>query len=254
MNSTDVRRMAFGLQSGIALSVETDVTPFVSDILEIARETGAPRSRLLLVVANALDENEALRRETSLAAVAARQSALVLSALPILTSLASALFGVDTIGFLLAQPLGWVCLILGVGATIAGWRWMSALRRRVIAPPLETGVLTDCVAEVLSVTGLTPDATALVYRCAERWGVDGEWKAVNAIRDVGRNTGIAIVGLLRSHAAELRRSARFAVRGQVEELPGKLLVPLGLCLFPAFITLTVIPAIASMATGFFRTA
>jgi tight adherence protein B len=252
VNSRDVRRIAFELQSGAALSVDVDVPPMVSDILELARETGAPRARLLVVVANALDENEALRRESALAATAARQSALVLSWLPIGTALASALFGVDTIGFLVTHPTGWACLLVGVGATVAGWKWMSALRRRVIAPPLETGVLADCVAEVLSVTGLTPDATEVVARCAERWGLHQEWDEVRAIREVGRNTGIAVVELLRNHAAECRRIARFDVRGQIEELPGKLLVPLGLCLFPAFITLTVIPAIASMAHGFFR--
>jgi hypothetical protein len=32
-----------------------------------------------------------------------------------------------------------------------------------------------------------------------------------------------------------------------------MLAPLGVCLFPAFITLTVIPAVAGMAQGFFRT-
>ena len=252
VNSGDVRRLAFGLQSGASLPVDAEVNPMVSDILELARETGAPRAQLLLVVANALDENEALHREVDIAAAATRQSALVLSSLPIVTALASALFGVDTIGFLVTRATGWVCLFVGVGATLAGWRWMSALRRRVTAPPLETGMLADCVAEVLSVTGLTPDANGLVARCAERWGRDWEWDEVRAIREVGRNTGIPVVELLRNYAVECRRSARFDVRGQVEELPGKLLVPLGLCLFPAFITLTVIPAIASMASGFFR--
>jgi hypothetical protein len=31
-----------------------------------------------------------------------------------------------------------------------------------------------------------------------------------------------------------------------------MLIPLGVCLFPAFVTLTVVPAIAGMAQGFFR--
>lgn len=224
----------------------------ISDIIELARETGAPQSRLLLLVADALDENEGLRREATIAATAARHSAIVLAALPIVTALASALFGVDAIGFLVTQPAGWVCLFLGVGATLAGWRWMAAMRNRVTVPALETGILVDCVAEVLSVTGLTPDATELVARCAQSWTVASEWDDVCSIRDVGRNTGIPVSNLLRNHATELRRAARFDVRRHIEELPGKLLLPLGLCLFPAFITLTVIPAVASMAQGFFR--
>jgi len=252
VNAHDIRHIAVGLQSGGPLSFDTPQHPMISDIIELARETGAPQSRLLLLVADALDENEGLRREATISATAARHSALVLSALPIVTALASALFGVDAIGFLVTQPAGWVCVVVGVGATLAGWRWMAALRNRVVVPALETGVLVDCVAEVLSVTGLTPDAAELVARCAQRWGVVQEWDDVRSIREVGRNTGIPVARLLRNRAAELRRAARYDVRGQIEELPGKLLVPLGFCLFPAFITLTVIPAIASMAQGFFR--
>ena len=49
MNSGDVRRLALGLQSGASLTVEAKVNPMVSDILELARETGAPRAQLLLL-------------------------------------------------------------------------------------------------------------------------------------------------------------------------------------------------------------
>lgn len=252
MNAREIRQIAVGLQSGIEFPMETPQHPMILDIVELARETGAPRARLLSVVADALDDNETIQREATIAATATRHSALVLSFLPMATAVAASLFGVNALGFLVTQPAGWVCLAVGFGATFAGWRWMAALRSRVTVPALETGVLADCVAEVLSATGLTPDATEFLAGCAERWDATPEWNDIRGVREVGRNTGIPVANLLRSHAAELRRSARFAVRGQIEELPGKLLMPLGLCLFPAFITLTVIPAVASMAQGFFR--
>jgi tight adherence protein B len=63
-----------------------------------------------------------------------------------------------------------------------------------------------------------------------------------------------VVGLLRAAAEERRRVARFATREAIERLPGRMLIPLGVCLFPAFVLLTVIPAIAGMAQGFFRSA
>lgn len=252
MNAREIRQIAVGLQSGVEFPSETPQHPMILDIVELARETGAPRARLLSIVADALDDNETLQREATIAATATRHSALVLSLLPVATAVMASLFGVNALGFLIAQPAGWGCLAVGVGATFAGWRWMAVLRGRVAVPALETGVLADCVAEVLSVTGLTPDATEFLAGCAERWGVTPEWDDVRGVREVGRNTGIPVANLLRNHAAERRRSARFDVRGQIEELPGKLLMPLGLCLFPAFITLTVIPAVASMAQGFFR--
>ena len=123
-----------------------------------------------------------------------------------------------------------------------------------IKAPAAIGVVLQAVSAFAATRRMVVTSVhhELVARCARRWGVVHEWDDVCTIREIGRNTGIPVANLLRHRAAELRRAARFDVRGHIEELPGKLLVPLGLCLFPAFITLTVIPAVASMAQGFFR--
>ncbi len=251
MTPADLRRLAASLEAGIATS--PDGAPgFVADVWGIAIETGAPRARVLRVVASALDENLALEREATLAATSARHSAMVLSALPALTLVAAELFGVHALGFLWGGPAGWMCAVVGIGATAVGWRWMSRLRRRIVTPPVTTGILADTVAEVLAVTGLQTDARRMAQDCAVRWGSEGEWSDIESIRGAARETGAPVAGLLRANAEERRRAARFAVREAIERLPGSMLVPLGVCLFPAFVTLTVIPAVAGMAQGFFR--
>jgi len=252
VTANEFRRMAAALDAGISLGSVVPESGLLRDILELARETGAPRSRLIRIVADTLDDNDALRRETDIAATSVRHSAVVLVALPIVTAVGSALFGIDSLAFLVTEPAGWVCLFLGTGATVAGWHWMSVLRRRVVTPAVETGVLSDCVAEILSVTGMTSDSEDLVADLTTRWGVTNEWNGIHAIRESSRETGVPVAGLLRHHSQDLRRAARFRVRAQIEELPGQLLIPLGVCLFPAFITLTVIPAIAGMAADFFE--
>jgi len=88
---------------------------------------------------------------------------------------------------------------------------------------------------------------------ANQWGTHSEWVVVGEIRSTARDSGVPVAGLLRAAAEECRRAARFTVRDSVERLPGRMLAPLGVCLFPAFITLTVIPTVAGMAQGFFRT-
>jgi tight adherence protein B len=252
VTANEFRRMAAALDAGISLGSVVPESGLLRDILELARETGAPRSRLIRIVADTLDDNDALRRETDIAATSVRHSAVVLVALPIVTAVGSALFGVDSLLFLVTEPAGWVCLVLGTGATVAGWHWMSVLRRRVVTPAVETGILSDCVAEVLSVSGMTSDSQELVAGLAVRWDAAEEWKAIHTIRESSRDSGVPVAGLLRHHSQDLRRAARFRVRAQIEELPGRLLIPLGVCLFPAFITLTVIPAIAGMAADFFE--
>jgi tight adherence protein B len=86
----------------------------------------------------------------------------------------------------------------------------------------------------------------------ERWGVDSEWASIVDIRATARETGIPVTGLIRADSHERRRSLRFTVREAIERLPGQMLIPLGVCLFPAFVALTVVPAVAGMAQGFFR--
>lgn len=254
MTPAAIRQLAARFDAGLPRdALEPEESELVSDVLALARETGAPRARVLRVVADAIDTNLALEREAALAVTSARQSGLVLSALPALTVVAAELFGVHTLGFLVGGFAGWVCLALGVGASIAGWRWMHALQRRIETPPIATGILGDVLAEILSVTGLRREALESIRECTRRWGVTSELTRIDGIREAARETGVPVAGLLRADADEVRHTARFAVRDSIERLPSRMLVPLGVCLFPAFVTLTVIPAVAGMAQWFFRT-
>ena len=253
MTPTELRRLAATLDAGITqLDDRTGDNDFVSEILEIARETGAPRTRILRVVADALDANIELEREATIAAASARHSALVLTALPAFTLIVTELFGTHALGFLLGAPMGWLCLALGVGASFGGWMWMDRLRRRIAAPSAATGVLGDVVAEILSVTGIRAEIENSLRVTGERWGVGSEWTSIVDIRAIARETGLPVSGLIRADSHERRRSVRFAVREAIERLPGQMLIPLGVCLFPAFVVLTVVPAVAGMAQGFVR--
>ena len=253
MTPTELRRLAATLDAGVTHRVDREGgDDFVSEILEIARETGAPRTRILRVVADALDANIELEREATIAATSARHSALVLTALPAFTVIVTEFFGMHALGFLLGAPIGWLCLAIGVGASYGGWKWMDRLRRRIPMPSPATGVLGDVVAEILSVTGMRADVENALWASGERWGVASEWTGIVDIRAAARETGIPVSGLIRSDAHERRRAARFTVREALERLPGQMLIPLGVCLFPAFVVLTVVPAVAGMAQGFFR--
>jgi tight adherence protein B len=253
MTPVELRRLAATLDAGVThrgeLGCDDD---FVSEILEIARETGAPRPRILRVVADALDSNIELEREATIASTSARHSAAVLTALPAFTLIVTEIFGMHALGFLLGAPIGWLCLAIGVGASFGGWIWMDRLRRRIPTPSPATGVLGDVVAEILSVTGIRPDVDYALGASGERWGVTSEWTSIVDIRANARETGIPVAGLIRADSHERRRAVRFTVREAIEKLPGQLLIPLGVCLFPAFVVLTVVPAVAGMAQGFFR--
>ena len=252
MTPTELRRLAATLDAGIMQHDEPVGDGFVSEILEIARETGAPRTRILRVIADALDANIESEREATIAATSARHSAIVLTALPAFTLIVTELFGIHALGFLLGEPIGWLCLALGAGASYGGWKWMDRLRRRIPTPRPATGLLGDVVAEILSVTGIRADVENALWACGERWDLGSEWTSIVDIRVTARETGMPVSGLIRADSHDRRQSARFAVREAIERLPGQMLIPLGVCLFPAFVVLTVVPAVAGMAQGFVR--
>jgi len=253
MTPTELRRLAATLDAGITRHDDRGVDDdFVAEILEIARETGAPRTHVLRVIADALDVNIELERDATIAATSARHSALVLTALPTFTLIVTEIFGLHALAFLLGGPIGWLCLVVGAGACFGGWAWMKRLRRRIPTPSPATGILGDVAAEILSVTGMRADVANALWACGERWGMGEEWTSIVDIRATSLETGIPVAGLIRADAHERRRTARFTVREAIERLPGQMLIPLGVCLFPAFVMLTVVPAIAGMAQGFFR--
>lgn len=253
MNGGDLRHIAANLEAGLPWR-DSGEMELVSDVLDIARTTGAPRSRVLRVVADAWDDNDVLRREVRIAATSARTSAQILVWLPAATSVISALIGLETLGFLLSTPTGWACLVTGASSTALGWWWMGRLVTSIPLPPLETGIVADLVAEILSVSSLSSETTDHLAACAAKWNMTNEWNAVVTRRESSRETGVPIAGLLRNLAIDRRQDVRLGVREQIEALPARLLIPLGVCLFPAFVVLTVIPAVATMASGFFSSA
>lgn len=250
MNGNHFREIAATLESGRRW-LDDGTNDVLTSVLRVAHDAGAPRARILRVIADAVDDNDSVIREVRIAATSSRTSARILVWLPVATSVASALIGLDTLGFLFVTPTGWACLALGASSTAWGWWWMKRLVSEVRIPPLETGLIADLTAEILSVTAMSSETLTAIEECAQRWNAVDEWQMVVSLRENCRETGAPVAGVVRAAATDRRRRMRLDAREHIEALPAKLLAPLGVCLFPAFVVLTVIPAVATMATGFF---
>jgi tight adherence protein B len=61
------------------------------------------------------------------------------------------------------------------------------------------------------------------------------------VLDFARTAGVPAVALLRSEADGCRRAARALAARRAVELETRLLLPLGLCVLPAFVLLGVMP-------------
>jgi tight adherence protein B len=97
--------------------------------LEFSEQGGAPLAGLLWRYASALEDelDAAAVRRTALAGP--RSTTRLLTGLPLLALLLGVLMGIDPLGILWSEPLGWVAAATGSGLMALGRWWSSFLLR-----------------------------------------------------------------------------------------------------------------------------
>lgn len=99
----------------------------VASAVGLTGETGGDVAAALGGVADTLRERRALAREIRALSSQARLSAAVIAVAPLgFAALASVTDG-DTARFLFGSLGGAVCLVVGVGLDLLGWRWMGRI-------------------------------------------------------------------------------------------------------------------------------
>ena len=99
----------------------------LADAWEIAARTGASLVEAVDVAAQRLAAQAEVTRVVAAELAAARLSGHMLAVLPRVGIGLGYALGGDPLGFLLAQPAGWVCLNVGVALVCAGVWWIDAI-------------------------------------------------------------------------------------------------------------------------------
>lgn len=204
---------------------------------------GAPVAQICAEFAHAFGDFARVHRDVESSVAGPRMASRVMLSLPVIGILLSATFGLNSVTFLLSSTLGTTCLIGGATLIALGMWW----NRRLIA-----SVHTRTVS--LGVEGL-------VLSSALRAGV-GSRTAMNALDDecdvAGRarfshvthdmllrasEWGIPLATLIEADVRQIRQQDISAVMVRAHELAERLLVPLGACVLPAFILLSVVPIV-----------
>jgi tight adherence protein B len=216
---------------------------------DVATEAGAPLAPTLRDYATSLRSLAAVQRDVRVALAGPVATARMVLALPVIGVLFGLALGFDTVGVLVTTPLGWGCLVAGGTLILAAVRWNRALvagaRPREAAPGLEC----DLMAIAVSGGGSLDRARSLVDRVAARHGIPVADARIAPALALSRSAGVPAAELLRAEGEDARLEARAAAQERAATLSVKLILPLGLCVLPAFMVLGVIPLLVAVVTS-----
>jgi tight adherence protein B len=260
-----VRRVAAGAGSApLAVRVEAEATAVdaggaatarswsaIAACLEVADLTGAPLARSLERLAESLVDVARVRRdaETALAGPVATSRTVLL--MPGAGVLLAAGLGFDPLRVLLTTVPGMVCLVVGSTLVAIGWRWNRGLVRQAMPRDPAPGLVLDLVATAISGGASVPRAVAVVRRACEcvGLGAGGDLDAVGSVVDAAARTGAPVAVLLRSEAERIRRDAAAGAERAAARLAARLMLPLGVCILPAFLAVGAVPMLLAVVSS-----
>ena len=237
---------------------------------QVATQAGAPLAGCLRELAASLRELAQVQRDLEVALAAPRATARLVMVLPVIGVVFGSLMGFDSLHTLFATVPGLVCLGGGALLMLAAASWNRALVRRAAPTDLTPGLRLELMAIAMSGGGSIDRSRALVRAAAERFGIapgagagagadagagtdagaraDGD-DPVDRVLDLSSRAGVPAAELLRSEAEQLRRDARSAGQRRAATLSVTLMLPLGLCVLPAFMLVGVVPLLISVLSS-----
>jgi tight adherence protein B len=251
---------AGGADLGSAIAAQGERWLPVAAAWRVATEVGAPLAEGLRAVATALRDADECRDEVRVALAEPASTARLMSWLPLVAVVLGIALGFDTIGILVATPVGLACLLAGVLLMAAAHRWTRRLVRRAGPAPHVAGLGAELIA--IALTGgvslerarrLATDSmiggAPVPGSSSEARGADAGDEEVDRILGLARSAGVPAAELLRASAAMARQRARTEGRMRAARLSSSLLLPLGVCVLPAFIVLGVAPMLMSILSS-----
>jgi tight adherence protein B len=216
----------------------------------VATEAGAPLAPTLRDFADSLRGLSQAQREIRVALAAPRATARLVLVLPLVGILFGALLGFNTLGTLFTTGPGWLCLALGSGLMLAAWRWNRRLVALAQPRELNPGLGFDLLAIAVSGGGSLERATSTVASTLIRCDLDtgGDAEGIAATLELSTRAGVPAAELLRGEARERRREALASVQAGAQALSVRLMIPLGVCVLPAFMVLSVVPLLLAVLT------
>lgn len=223
----------------------------------VAIETGAPLAGCLHELARSQRALGQAQRDIDAALAGPRSTSRLVMILPLVGLLFGLLLGFDTLGTLVGTIPGAVCLVAAAVLMLLAWRWSAAMVRRSTPRSSAPGLAIDLTAIAMS-SGASVDRAIAVVESAlaayrPDWAADAtDRSAIDGVLALSRAAGVPAADLLRGEADQVRRDARSAAQQAAAALATGLMLPLGLCILPAFMLVGVAPLMMSVLSSTVR--
>lgn len=228
-------------------------TPAIRDVLvvlRVAERTGAPVAPTLRRLAGALRRAAASDRAVRVALAGPRTSARVVLALPLLGLALGAAWGAGAVQVLVGSPAGWACTALAVVLVLVGRAWTARLVRAATPDGRVPGTLLDAWAVAVSGGGSwTTAGTVVTAATADTPPPAAEAVRLREVLDLAQRAGVPAGTLLARAAEDVRDEAAAAGLVRAEQLAVRLVLPLGVCVLPAFVLVGVVPVVVGVLSS-----
>lgn len=236
----DAERVITGYEEGSALAERIAAlgagwSP-VSAAWSVATVVGAPLADALRAMAAALRDADEGRDEIRVALAEPAATSRLMTWLPLLSVALGVVLGFDTLAAL-ASPMGVACAAAGVTLMIVARRWTGRMVAAAQPPPGVPGLYPELVA--IALTGGVSLERAQQLAAAHE-SPDAE---SSRLLTLSGDAGIPAVELLRAAATLERHRSRTEGRLRAAALATRLMLPLGVCVLPAFMALGVAPLV-----------
>jgi len=212
----------------------------------VATDSGTPLAPSLRDYAASLRSLAQAQREVQVALAGPVATARMVMALPLVGVLFGLVLGFNTIAILFTTLPGLLCLIVGGGLMLAASRWNARMVRAAQPKDASPGLEFDLMAIAVAGGGSIGQARAALESAVVRFDLAAHPERVDPVLDLSRRAGVPAAELLRSEAHEARRLARADAQEKAATLAVRLMLPLGLCVLPAFMVLGVLPLMISV--------
>jgi len=214
---------------------------------EVATDAGAPLAPTLHRFAASLRGLADNERDARTALAGPQATTRLVMVLPVVGLLFGFALGFDPIGTLFSTSAGLGCLVTGVVLIAVARLWSSRLLRSARPSTSVPGLGYDLVAIAVSGGASLPRARAAVDAALTAHGLVAD--DVDGILALSARAGVPAALLLRSAADEARREARALGQRRAERLSVTLMLPLGVCILPAFMLLGVAPMMIAVISS-----